>query len=360
MNKMTWTVAAALVGVACLSSLAVVSAQDKPPVSDKPLTENWAPTEWGPDDKAGAVNRTTPQIVLNAIKLVKQGKTATLGKLYSRDVPAFGPRSWTMVIPGTPTGGPFGKNALVYHDEWVSTEIGQISTQFDGPGHIGVRTSKGDFYYNGRWREESYERGAGGRVLGMGPLGVEHVAEKGFVCRGILFNAAEHKGVARLPIPKTKDSPGIVTVADIKAMIAKYGIAEPGVGDCVFLHTGHGDLWSNAEWKSLSADEKAKRRAEFTSGEPGFGISACQYFAERKVIMTGGDTSANDAQPQGENDDMAVECHTELQTRRGIWNLENLDFGPLVKDKVREFLFVWAPLRIVGGTGSPGNPVALY
>jgi hypothetical protein len=31
-----------------------------------------------------------------------------------------------------------------------------------------------------------------------------------------------------------------------------------------------------------------------------------------------------------------------------------------VKEKVSEFLFVWAPLRLVGGTGSPGNPVALY
>jgi hypothetical protein len=31
-----------------------------------------------------------------------------------------------------------------------------------------------------------------------------------------------------------------------------------------------------------------------------------------------------------------------------------------LKDHVYEFLFVWAPLKIVGGTGSPGNPVALY
>jgi kynurenine formamidase len=56
----------------------------------------------------------------------------------------------------------------------------------------------------------------------------------------------------------------------------------------------------------------------------------------------------------------AVPCHTELQTRHGIWNIENLDFEPLLADGVSEFLFVWAPLKIVGGTGSPGNPVALY
>jgi kynurenine formamidase len=267
---------------------------------------------------------------------------------------------WSLAIPGTPTGGPFGKNALIYHDELVTTEIGQIGTQFDGPGHIGVRTSKGDFMYNGRFREETYERGPGTRVVGMGDLGVEWVAEKGFVCRGVLLDAPAYRGVKRLPVPTTTSSPGIITAADVKAIVQRQGLAELGEGDCVFLYTGHGDLWSNAEWKGLSAEEKTKRRAEFTAGEPGFGISACQYFAERKVILTGGDTSANDAQPMGEQDGFAVPCHTELQTRRGIWNIENLEFTPLLKDRAYEFMFVWAPLKIVGGTGSPGNPVALY
>jgi hypothetical protein len=95
------------------------------------------PTEWWPDDKAGAVNRTTPEIVLEAVKLVKQGKTATLDKLYARGIPFFGTRGWVLKIPGTPTGGPFGSNGLVFHDEFVISEIGQVGTQFDGPGHIG-------------------------------------------------------------------------------------------------------------------------------------------------------------------------------------------------------------------------------
>ena len=51
-------------------------------VNDEPLTENWAPSEWGADDKAGSVNRTTPAMVLAAVQLVKQGKVATLGKVY--------------------------------------------------------------------------------------------------------------------------------------------------------------------------------------------------------------------------------------------------------------------------------------
>jgi kynurenine formamidase len=348
----------ALIGVTWL--LATGAQAQQPTFNDKPLTEKWFPTEWGPDDKAGAINRITPAVVMKAMKLVKQGKTATLGKPYASDIPAFGPRGFMLSIPGTPTGGPFGANMLVYHDELVTTEIGQIGTQFDGPGHIGVRTSKCDMFYNGRCANEAYQRGAGTRVIGMGDLGVEHVAEKAYVCRGVLLDGPKLRGVNPLPIPRDTKSPGIITADDVKAMVKNQGLEEIGEGDCVFLYTGHGDLWKSSTWKGLSAEEKAKRRATFTSGEPGFGRSACEYMASRKIAFMGGDTSANDAQPVGEIEGEAVPCHTEMQTRRGIWNIENLDFEPLLKDGVYEFLFVWAPLKLVGATGSPGNPVAIW
>jgi kynurenine formamidase len=54
------------------------------------------------------------------------------------------------------------------------------------------------------------------------------------------------------------------------------------------------------------------------------------------------------------------ECHIKMMTKRGIWNLENLDLSQLVADKAYEFLFVWSPLKMKGATGSPGNPMALY
>ena len=350
-----------LLGGMALAMGYTVAFADEPPINDKPLTEKWFPTEFGADDKAGAINRVTPDKVMKALKLVKQGKSATLGKTYSKDIPGFGVRGWQMTIPGTPTGGPFGKNALIYHDELVTTEIGQISTQFDGPGHIGVHTSKGNMMYNGRLAENCYLRGAGGRVLGMGDCGVEHVAQKAFICRGVLVDAMTHKGGGKpLPIPQKSGDPGIITAADMQAIIKAEGIAEPGEGDCVFLHTGHGNLWGLGDWEKLSADDQAARRKQFTSGEPGFGISACQWMASKKIILTGGDTSANDAQPGGEEEGYAVPCHTEMQTRRGIWNIENLDLTVLAKEKVYEFLFVWSPLKIKGGTGSPGNPVAMW
>jgi kynurenine formamidase len=112
----------------------------------------------------------------------------------------------------------------------------------------------------------------------------------------------------------------------------------------------------------MSAEERAAARAIFAKGEPGFGISACDYFATRNLALTMGDTSANDAQPGNEEAGMgwAVPCHTQLQTRLGMWNLENVDTKSLVDNKIYEGAFIWAPLRIIGATGSPGNPIVLY
>ena len=38
----------------------------------------------------------------------------------------------------------------------------------------------------------------------------------------------------------------------------------------------------------------------------------------------------------------------------------DLDLSQLVEDKAYEFFFAWAPLKIKGATGSPGNPIAIY
>lgn len=335
--------AAALLAAPAIPALAV---------NDEPLRDRWAPSEWGPDDKAGAANRRTAASVLQAVRLVKQGKVATLGKIYQQDAPGFGSRGWRMVIPGLPTGGPFGKQELVYNDEYVATEIGQIGTQFDGPGHIGVTTSKGMFFYNGRFL---HDKDVGS--YGLGSLGVEHVGQLGYACRGVLLDAVALRG-GPLPVPQRAGDPGIVTAKDVEEMVKRQGIAPIGEGDCVFLYTGHGDIWHPKQWDSFTPQERLQRITRFNAGEPGFGISACEYLASRKIALTGADSWATEAVP-GEGE-QPFECHIKLQTKRGIWNLENLDLSQLVADRAYEFLFVWAPLKIKGGTGSPGNPMALY
>jgi len=369
-------IAAAIAGLCIGAGTAMAGAMDPMdgPVNDAPINEKWAPSKfWGAGDRAGSANHTkNPANIKRALSTVKQFKSITIGKFYHREAPAFGPRIWHMVIPGTPTGGPFGKNALIYHDELITTQIGQIQTQFDGPGHIGVNTSKGIFMYNGvnpMDAKNGYERGAGGQVMGMGPLGVEYPAEFGFVCRLVVLDAVAYKksigqipaSAEMLPIPQgPKDVAGIVSADDVKGILKMQGLDAIGTGDCVAVHTGQGNTWSNDRYKTMSADERAAARAIFAKGEPGFGLSACDYFASRNIALTMGDTSANDAQPGNEVEGWAVPCHTQIQTRYGIWNLENVDTKSLVDKKIYEGAFIWAPLKIIGATGSPGNPIVLY
>ena len=371
-NKLTVMSAIAF----CISAPIAFSGANDPlpgPTYDAPLTENWAPSKyWGAGDKAGSANHMkNPANIKRALATVKQFRAISIGKYYHREAPAFGPRGWNMTIPGTPTGGPFGANALFYHDEMVTTEIGQIQTQFDGPGHIGVNTSEGMYMYNGfnPMSENGYERGAGGRVVGMGDAGVEHVAETGFVCRLVVLDAVAYKkkigqisaAAEMLPIPRSSaDVGGIVTADDIDGILKMQGLDPIGSGDCVALHTGQGNTWSNDRYKSMSSEERAAARAIFAQGEPGFGYSACSYFGERNIALTMGDTSANDAQPGNEVEGWAVPCHTELQVKYGTWNLENVDTKSLVDNKIYEGAFIWSPLRIIGATGSPGNPIVLY
>ena len=97
---------------------------------------------------------------------------------------------------------------LVYFDEILTAEIGQVGTQFDGPGHIGIRTTMGDgsvqdVFYNGYPIDEiegSY---------GLRKLGIEQV--KPYLTRGILIDIAGQKGVEAL------DHSYEVTVADVES-----------------------------------------------------------------------------------------------------------------------------------------------
>ena len=82
-----------------------------------PIGPKWWPSRWGPQDQAGASNWITPAKVLDAAKLIKTGKIYNLDQVYETGIPLFGSRVFALRIPGTPSGGPFGKNKLCYHDE---------------------------------------------------------------------------------------------------------------------------------------------------------------------------------------------------------------------------------------------------
>ncbi|MDJ0579769.1 cyclase family protein [Crocosphaera sp.] len=321
---------------------------------DSPLKPGWNASVFGKDDEIGSVNWITDKKVLEAIKLVKKGKVVTLGKVYQNDMPFFGKRNWKLTIPGLATGELGSNNSIVYNDEYVVTELGQVGTQFDGLGHIGVNTSRGNYFYNGNFLEDF------GTAYGLNKLGVEKIAQKGYVTRGVLLDMAAYKGVERLPVPtgKAKNEPGIITVDDIKGAIKKQRISPIKQGDVVLFYTGHGNYWGS-DWDSLSDEEKSENTQLFNAGEPGPGITACRYLSRQKIAMVGSDTLGTEAIP-GEDPNRPIDCHVEWMVKHGITNIENLDLSELVDNKVYEFMFVFAPLKMKGATGSPGNPIAIY
>ena len=302
---------------------AVLSAQT-------PTGSVWWPSEWGPDDQAGATNRITPARVLEAASLIDRGKVYQLGRAYEYGMPLLGNRHFSLTIPGLPTGGPLGAGQLVYNDELFGGEIGQIGTQFDGLGHIGTHVDGEYIFYNGNRLSEF------GDPYGLTRLGVENAGV--FFTRGVLLDVAAYKGVDRL------EADYIITVEDIEGTLAREGI-EIREGDVVLFRTGHGKLWM--------VDNDA-----YSASEPGPGITAIKWLIEKNIVMTGADNFGTEAVP-GENPDRPFEGHQWLMNRNSVYNIENLDLEELAAERVYEFAFVFAPLKLKGATGSPGNPVAV-
>lgn len=298
--------------------------------ADSNAGEMTFPSEWGPDDERGAANRITPQKVLQAAGLIREGRVYELGRVYEPGMPLFPGRHYSLTIPGSPTGGPFGRNNLVYHDEMISGQLGQVGTQFDGLGHVGTREDGDDIFYNGHRRSEF------GTAGGLTKLGVEKVGA--FVTRGVLIDVAAYKGVDRLPVGT------VITAKDLQNALERQSV-ELSEGDVVLIHTGHGSLWM------VDNDE-------YNRGAPGIGVEAALWLAEHKIAMTGADTWPVEVIPP-EDGELAFPVHEELIARRGIYNIENLDLAQLAADEVYEFAFMFAPVKFKGATGSPGNPIAI-
>jgi kynurenine formamidase len=299
------------------------------------IPEKWWPSKWGPDDERGANNYITPSVVMSALKIPKTGQIYRLTLPYTNHMPLPWGRTYSLTIPGIPTGGPYGKQGIVWNDEFLVGEIAQVGTQFDGMGHIGLRDKEGVYrWYNGR----DFNRHSAENAHGLKHNGPEFLVP--YVCRGILIDAAGLKGV------KTMKEGEIVTVEDIEACIKKAGIGPIKKGDAVLVNTGWIELWEG--------DPKV-----YNHGCPGVGIKGLKYLVEKEVSIVGADTwPALDAAP-GEDPDYPFPAHSFLECVSGIGQLQNLDLRELAKDKVYEFLFVFAPVPLAGATGSPVSAFAV-
>lgn len=299
-------------------------------------TQPWWPSRWGPEDAAGASNLITPEKVLAAARMIKDGKVYRIGRVYEAGMPLFGARVFALRIPGSPTGGPFGDNKLVYNDEFLATEIGQVGTQFDGLGHIGIATGPaGDKathrYYNGFTGEQV-------GTYGLTKLGIEHC--KPFFTPAHLVDVQAYKGAML-------DRGYEITMADVNGALARQAMTADDIqpGDGVFFNTGWGSLWM-------------KNNDRFNSGGPGIGLEVARFLVGKQISIVGADTWATEVVPNPDPK-LAFPVHGELITKNGIFNHENLSFDALIADGKHRFVYVFAPVPVKGATGSAGSPIAV-
>jgi kynurenine formamidase len=90
--------------------------------------------------------------------------------------------------------------------------------------------------------------------------------------------------------------------------------------------------------------------------------STASFLAERSVAALGSDGNNDTAPSTTEGIDFPI--HVLALNAMGVHLFDYLQFEDLVPkceaERRWEFLFVAAPLRIVGGTGSPLNPTAIF
>jgi len=309
---------------------------------ETPLGSQWWPNAlWGEGDEAGSTNwYTKPEVVLRALAEADQGKTYKLGHPYTADMPLFGSRQFVLRIPATPTGGPFGSNKIVWHDEFLATEVGQVGTQFDGLGHIGVQIgADGERdkmrFYNG------FIEGEFATAYGLEKLGTEKLHP--IVARGVLLDFAAARGV------DVMNKGECATMDDVQAALDKQGMSDFQFmeGDAILFRYG---------WESHWDDPPT-----FNDGSPGICMDVARWLAEEvQAGVTGGDTwNTTDPVPYPDEPTCVFCIHQYLQTRHGIVNQENLRLKQLADDEVYVFAYIYTPTPIAGATGSMGSPVAI-
>lgn len=295
------------------------------------VAQDCAPSKWGADDTIGSANLVTPESTLQAAKLIKQGKSLPLGITIGTDTPAFPPRSLNLqIVQPNQQGGQklsgFGYEAN-YNDDILQTWIG-IGSQLDGLGHLG---EDGDYYNCLNEKEIS-------AITGLTKLGTHAVPP--LVGRGVVLDMAKLSGVDVMPAGAHFGE------AEIKAAAEAQGVAI-GEGDIILFHTG----WTEGMFESDPA--------AWGAAEPGLSNEGAVYLASLNPMAVGADTWGLDAIPPAPGDKVFY-GHVTLLKDNGIYILETMNVGPLVREGVSEFMFVLGQPRIQGTVQAMINPVALY
>jgi kynurenine formamidase len=300
---------------------------------------NWG--RWGEEDQRGALNLLTGDVVRAATGAVRQGRVLSLSlpikgstsSSVAETVPHLKGRPLPqhfMSIDGAdyeagvklPAGGRgIADDALMLSPHGTTTHMDALCHMWTGKQ-----------IYNGH---------ASSRIRSYGATrcGMENV--EGVVTRGILFDVPAFRGVDVL------DPADRITVADLEAMSARVGVTV-GQGDAIVIRTG---------WPTVFAQSPER----YWAGEPGLSSEAAQWLAARDIALVASDNSAiSGLNVEGRADEtLEDDIHMIFLWRHGIYLIEMLWLEELAAAGRPTFLFIVAPLKIVGGTGSPVNPLAV-
>jgi kynurenine formamidase len=303
---------------------------------------NWG--RWGSEDEIGALNFLTPQEVLRGARAIRSGRVFTLGVPVGRPegdpiYPGRGqPKKLMAIDKGFYLNGravPF-PGGVEYADDVIFMYV-QGTTQYDALGH----TWYDDRLYNG------YD--AMTTIGGLQKCSIEPMARHGVVGRGVLLDIPRFRGVEHLQAGEQITLDELRRCADAqKCRIEKH--------DILVIRTG---------WLKVFYEQGPQ--AFFPDGgfeEPGITDEPAliRWFHEMEIPSLTTDTIGNE-QSTSSHSHTFIPLHAALLRNLGVafneiaW-LEELA-ADCAQDRQYDFLFVGAPLKIVGGTGSPVNPIAI-
>ena len=284
---------------------------------------------WGEGDERGALRLITPARVVAAATLVREGVTVSLSLPLNTHAAAHcpNPADHHMTSLGA------GPGAVHFNMDYVGLDYHHDGhSHIDALCHVGYNGS----LYNGR-REGDVVTDRGARVSTI------EVLKDGLVGRGVLLD---------IPRLRSRDwlEPGEHIVRDdLEAAELAQGV-RVGEGDILLVRTGHAQrLAELGPWDTATA-------------KAGMHPSAMPFLADRGVAALGSDGNNDTAPSRTEGVDFPI--HVLAITAMGIHLMDYLQFEDLravCETTGRwEFLLVAAPLLIVGGTGSPLNPIAIF
>lgn len=303
-----------------------------------PEPHNWG--RWGADDQIGTANLLTPEVVKAGADAVARGQVLSLSLPIkgstSSNAPCTVPHLRGRPLPqhfmsidgGDYLAGAKPPAGLSIADDALIVSPHGTTTHMDALCHMW----NGKLLYNGH---------DSARVRSYGALrcGIEQLP--GIATRGVFLDVARYRGRDIL------DPADRITAADLEAMSAAAGVTI-GAGDAVVLRTG----WTKQFYQSAET---------YWGGEPGLATDGALWLAERDVVAVAADNSAICGlnADGGADEDLDGDIHMIFLWRHGIYLMEMLWLEELAAAAPTTFQFVVAPLKIVGGTGSPINPLAI-